>query len=134
MEGDVMKSLVLFYTGFIGALGFWLGGFDNLTHAFLVFISIDYITGVIGALINKRLNSEVGVKGIGKKLLMILSVIVAVELNKLIPSVPIREIILFFYIANEGISILENIGKFVPVPEKFRDYFEQLNEREGSHE
>lgn len=130
LVGDVMKIPFLLYTAFISAFGVWLGGFDALTHAFIMFIIIDYISGVVGALINKKLSSEVGFKGIGKKILMILSVIVAVELNKLIPNIPIREMVLFFYIANEGISILENIGKFAPVPEKFKEYFAQLDKGE----
>lgn len=110
----------------IGLLGGFLGGFDKLTHAVILFMIIDYITGVLIAFYNKNLSSEIGFKGIIKKIFILLTIGVAVEVNKIVPDIPLREMILSFYVANEGISILENICKINTVPRKLKEVFLQL--------
>lgn len=109
-----------------GLCTLFMGKHDIVSHVLLMLMIFDYSTGLVGAFINKKLNSRVGFVGIAKKVLILLTVAVAVEINKLIPDVAIREMVIYFYIANEGISILENICKFIDVPEKMKVYFEQL--------
>ena len=116
----------------IGLFGGFLGGFDKLTHAVILFMIIDYLSATLIAIYNKQLSSEIGFKGIIKKIFILLTIGVAVEANKIIPDVPLREMILSFYIANEGISILENICKINTVPQELKQVFLQLrgeNER-----
>ena len=110
----------------IGLFGGFLGGFDKLTHAVILFMIIDYLSATLIAIYNKQLSSEIGFKGIIKKIFILLTIIVAVEANKIIPDVPLREMILSFYIANEGISILENICKINAVPQELKQVFLQL--------
>lgn len=116
----------------IGLFGGFLGGFDKLTHAVLLFMVIDYMSATLIALYNKELSSEIGFKGIIKKIFILLTIGVAVEVNKIVPDIPLREMVLSFYIANEGISILENICKINAVPQSLKQVFLQLrgdNER-----
>ena len=110
----------------IGLIGGFLGGFDKLTHAVILFMIIDYLSATLIAIYNKQLSSEIGFKGIIKKIFILLTIGVAVEANKIIPDVPLREMILSFYIANEGISILENICKINTVPKELKQVFLQL--------
>ena len=116
----------------IGLLGGFLGGFDKLTHAVILFMIIDYLSATLIAIYNKQLSSEIGFKGIIKKIFILLTIGVAVEVNKIVPDIPLREMVLSFYIANEGISILENICKINTVPQELKQVFLQLrgdNER-----
>lgn len=116
----------------IGLFGGFLGGFDKLTHAVILFMIIDYLSATLIAIYNKQLSSEIGFKGIIKKIFILLTIGVAVEVNKIVPDIPLREMVLSFYIANEGISILENICKINAVPQELKKVFLQLrgdNER-----
>lgn len=106
----------------------FFGGNDKILHAVIFFMICDYLTGVIASIILKQVSSNIHFRGFLKKMLMLITIAIAVELNKLIPDAPLREIVIYFYIANEGISILENICKFIPVPDKMKDYFLQLRE------
>ena len=116
----------------IGLFGGFLGGFDKLTHAVILFMIIDYLSATLIAIYNKQLSSEIGFKGIIKKIFILLTIGVAVEVNKIVPDIPLREMVLSFYITNEGISILENICKINAVPQELKQVFLQLrgdNER-----
>ena len=116
----------------IGLFGGFLGGFDKLTHAVILFMIIDYLSATLIAIYNKQLSSEIGFKGIIKKIFILLTIGVAVEVNKIVPDIPLREMVLSFYITNEGISILENICKINAVPHELKQVFLQLrgdNER-----
>lgn len=127
---DVLKSIV---SGIIGVAGFLIGEFDGLYKALLVLIIADYITGVIVAIVKKQLSSEVGAKGIAKKILMLIVVAVANVLDVQIigGGAGLRNITIIFYAANEVISLLENTGKLgVPYPPKLLDVLEQLKNRE----
>ena len=110
----------------IGLFGGFLGGFDKLTHAVILFMIIDYLSATLIAIYNKQLSSEIGFKGIIKKIFILLTIGVAVEVNKIVPDIPLREMVLSFYIANEGISILENICKINVVPDELKKVFLQL--------
>lgn len=110
-----------------------LGGWDKWLAALIALIVIDYITGVIKASMNKCLSSEIGFKGIGKKVLILLCVGTAVVVQRT-TGVPIREIVICFYVANEGISLLENMAEFIPIPEKLKAMLLQLREpKEGKN-
>lgn len=104
-----------------------LGGYDGLLKTVLALTVIDFITGVLQGIYNKKLNSEYGFKGIIKKVFIYLTIAVAVIIdNWLHNSIPLREIVITFYICNEGISVLENIGKVIVYPKKLQEFFEQL--------
>lgn len=118
----------------IGALlGVFLGGFDGFLYALIVFVIIDYITGVVVGIAEKKLSSEIGFKGIARKVLIFLLVAIAhiVDTKVLGSSSAIRTAVIFFYISNEGISILENTAKLgLPIPRKLKETLDQLNEED----
>lgn len=117
----------------IGGIAWYLGGFDSLLIALLVFIVADYLTGVILAILEKKLNSKIGFKGIAKKVMILVFVGLASILDIYVigGSSPIREVVIAFYIANEGISIVENSAKIgLPVPQKIIDVLAQLKGEE----
>ena len=99
--------------------------------ALLAFIAIDYITGLMVAIVNKTLNSSVGFKGLAKKVFILLLVLIAniLDTHVMGGSGVVRGVVIAFYLANEGISILENAGKLgVSYPQKLKDVLEQLKE------
>ncbi len=113
-----------------GIIGFMLGGLDGMLHALLVFIILDYITGCLVAISTKQLSSAIGFVGISKKILIIALVGVAniVDAQIIGKGSALRTATIFFYIANEGISILENAGKLgIPIPKKLALIMKQLN-------
>lgn len=112
-------------------LGSFLGGYDGFLHALLLFIAIDYITGLMVAIVQKKLSSEVGFKGIFRKILIFGMVGVAhVVDSRIIGNGSIlRTATIFFYASNEGVSILENASLLdLPVPEKLKDVLAQLKD------
>lgn len=116
-----------------GCLGAFVGGFDGLLYALLAFVIIDYITGLGVAVINKKLSSEVGFRGIFKKILIFTIVGLAHLLDAQVLKIgdTLRTACIFFYLANEGISILENASKIgLPVPKKIRAVLDQLKEED----
>ena len=128
-----MKEFWRFIELVIAALGAWIGLFlgecDKLIIALVVFIVADYLTGVMRATIEKKLSSEVGFRGICKKILIFVMVGIANVLDTKVIGVPgvLRTAAIFFYISNEGISLLENaVAVGLPVPEQIRDVLEQL--------
>lgn len=125
--GEIMKISVIFNL-IINLVSYLLGGIDNLIIMLLIIMAIDYITGICKAIINKNLNSIIGIKGIIKKVGYLLIVALAVLIDKLLGnSSAIRILIIYFFIANEGISILENWSQMgLPLPQKLKQIFEQL--------
>lgn len=115
-------------------LGYFFGGFDVMMITLLVFMVIDYISGLINAIIKKKVSSNIGFKGIAKKVLILL-LVGSVNLLGIATGIEgLRYIIISFYLANEGISIIENASKLgVPIPQKIKEILEQLKEGE-SHE
>lgn len=113
-----------------GFIAKFLGGFDSLIITLVTLIVIDYVSGVIGAIYEKKLSSTIGYRGIIKKVFMLLVVGVAVALQRIMPdAVPLREITILFFIANEGLSVLENSAKIIPLPQKLKDVLLQLQEK-----
>ena len=115
-----------------GFMGWFLGGFDGFLYALLVFVIIDYFTGIMLAVIQKKLSSEVGFKGIFKKVLIFCLVAIGhiIDTHLLKQGSIIRTAVIFFYLSNEGISILENAALIgLPVPQKLKDILEQLKDK-----
>lgn len=114
--------------GFLGGvLGFMFGGFDVLLYALIILVVLDYITGFAKGVYTKTLSSETGFKGLIKKSIIFVVVVVSVVLQRVLNNaVPLSEITLMFFICNEGISILENSAEFVPIPQKLKDVLLQL--------
>ena len=120
-----------------GWLGYFLGGCDGLLYALIAFVVIDYITGVLCAIYDKTLSSAVGFKGICKKVLIFLMVGIGHILDtKVIGTGSVlRTAFIFFYISDEGISLIENAAHLgLPIPQKLRDVLEQLHNRAEKEE
>lgn len=114
-----------------GWVGWFFGGLDGLMYALIVFILMDYVTGVIAAAIKRELSSEVGAKGIAKKVGELILVGVGNVLDRQIlqHGAAMRTLVIFFYVANEGLSILENLGRIgVPYPKQLKDFLKKLKE------
>ncbi len=115
-----------------GWLGWFLGGCDGLLYALIAFAVVDYITGVMCAVADKKLTSKVGFKGICRKVLMFLLVGVAniLDVQVIGTGSVLRTAIIFFYISNEGVSLLENSARLgLPIPQKMKDVLAQLHDR-----
>ena len=127
-----MKNLISTGLGAIlTTVIYLLGGLDIALKSLLILIVIDYLTGVGMAIYNKKLNSKIGAKGIVKKVMYLLVVAVAVVIDNLTgESGVIRTLVIYFFVANEGISIIENLGKMnIPLPQKLLDTLEQLKKK-----
>lgn len=108
---------------------YYVGGADGLIYTLLALVTADYVTGVISAIIHKELNSKVGFKGIAFKILIFVLVGLSnlVEVNVLKTNGVLRSAVILYYIANEGISIIENAGEIgLPIPKKLLNVLEQL--------
>ena len=115
-----------------GWLGYFLGGCDGLLYALLAFVVLDYITGVMCAVSDKKLSSAVGFKGICRKVLIFSLVGIGYLLDTQIfgETGVLRTAIIFFYLSNEGLSLVENAAYLgLPIPEKLRKVLEQLHDR-----
>lgn len=115
-----------------GWLGYFLGGSDGLMCALMIFVAIDYVTGVMCAIADHTLSSEVGFDGICRKVLIFLLTGVANVLDVYVigNGSVIRTAVVFFYISNEGVSILENAAHLgLPIPEKMKAVLKQLHDR-----
>lgn len=134
---EFWNTIQLIFTAIGGWLGWFLGGCDGLLYALIAFVAIDYITGVMCAVIDHRLSSEVGFKGIFKKVLIFLLVGVAniIDVQVIGTGCVLRTAVIFFYISNEGVSLLENAAYLgLPVPEKIKTVLEQLHSRSESED
>ena len=119
--------------GFIGGgMAYVLGGWDILLWTLTAFVVLDYVTGLIRAAKMKELSSEIGFWGLVRKIMIFVLVIVANLLQQLInESIPLREIVIMFFISNEGISLLENASIFIDVPDRLTDTLLQLRDNEA---
>lgn len=129
---EFWNMIQLLFAGIGGWLGYFLGGCDGLLIALLLFVITDYITGVMCAIADKKLSSAVGFKGICRKVLIFLLVGIAniLDVQVIGTGSVLRTAIIFFYISNEGISLLENAGYLgLPIPEKIKTVLEQLHDR-----
>ena len=129
---ELWNTVQIIFAAVGGWLGWFLGGCDGLLYALLAFVVIDYITGVMCAIVDKRLSSEVGFKGICKKVLIFALVGIGHILDTHIigSGSVLRTAVIFFYISNEGVSLLENATHLgLPVPQKIKVILEQLHDR-----
>lgn len=132
MMKEFWNTIQIIFMGVGGWLGYFLGGCDGLLYALVVFVVVDYITGVMCAINNKSLSSAVGFKGICRKVLIFLLVGIAnvLDVQVIGTGSVLRTAVIFFYISNEGISLLENAGHLgLPIPEKIKVVLEQLHDR-----
>ncbi len=134
---EFWNMIQLAFAGVGGWLGYFLGGCDGLILALLAFVVIDYITGVMCAIADKKLSSAVGFKGICRKVLIFLLVGIAniLDVHIIGTGSVLRTAVIFFYISNEGVSLLENAGHLgLPIPVKIKAVLEQLHERAESED
>lgn len=132
MWDNVLRIIKLAFAGIGGFMSYIFGGFDSLLVALLSLMVLDYISGITKAIYNKKLNSHIGFKGLLKKVMIILVIVTVSILQKAISgAVPLRDVVLMFYLANEGISIIENLGAVIPIPERIKEFFEQLQDHNG---
>lgn len=130
---SVWNSIQAWLTVMGGWLGYFLGGLDGFLYALVAFVVIDYITGLMAAAVEKKLSSEVGFRGIFKKVLIFMLVGIGSIIDRQIigDGSVLRTAVIFFYISNEGISIIENSARIgLPVPQKLKDILEQLKTKE----
>ena len=126
-----LNTITMLLSIFGGIVVRLLGGLDQLLDVFLFLIIVDFITGWIKAIATKELSSRIGMLGIAKKVTMLFVVAVAVRVEKVVGNnLPIREMVLIFYIANEGLSFFENISTFIPMPKKLKELFIQLKNKD----
>lgn len=129
---EFWNAIQFVFTAVGGWLGWFLGGCDSLLYALIAFVVADYITGVMCAIIDHKLSSEVGFKGIFRKVLIFMLVGAAniLDVHVIGTGSVMRTAIIFFYISNEGVSLLENAGHLgLPIPEKLKAVLAQLHDR-----
>ena len=129
---QIWNGIQVAFTALGGFLGWFLGGVDGFLYALIAFVVIDYITGIMCAVVDKKLSSEVGFKGIFKKVLIFALVGIGHILDtRVIGSGSVmRTAVIFFYLSNEGVSLLENAAYLgLPIPQKLKSVLEQLHDR-----
>ena len=129
---EFWTSVQVVFTAIGGWLGWFLGGCDGLMYALIAFVVVDYITGIMCAIVDKKLSSAVGFKGICKKVLIFLFVGVAniLDVNIIGSGSVLRTAAIFFYLSNEGVSLLENASHLgLPVPNAIKEVLQQLHDR-----
>ena len=129
---EFWNTIQLIFAAVGGWLGYFLGGCDGLLYALIAFVAIDYITGVMCAISDKTLSSEVGFKGICRKVLIFLLVGIGhiVDAQVIGSGGVMRTAVIFFYLSNEGVSLIENAAHLgLPVPDKLKAVLEQLHDR-----
>jgi toxin secretion/phage lysis holin len=134
---DMIIAWCKIFLLFIRNISVWLfDGFDSLIYALIAFVAIDYITGIMLAIQRRTLSSQIGFKGISKKVLLFMVVSMGNIIDKYILGTgsTLRTLVIMFYLANEGISILENAGLMgLPIPEKLKNVIQQLNNNDNNN-
>lgn len=133
LEGTILRTVIIIlqaaFTGLGGFLGWYLGGWDGFLYALLAFVIADYVTGVACAIVDHQVSSAIGFKGITRKVLIFVLVGLAnlLDVYVLKESGVLRTAVIFFYISNEGISLIENAAQLgLPVPQALRDALASL--------
>ena len=129
---QIWTAIQTAFTALGGFIGWFLGGADGFMYALIAFVVIDYITGVFCAIADKSLSSEVGFKGICRKVLIFVLVGIGniIDVYVLADSSVLRTAVIFFYLSNEGVSLLENASRLgLPIPDKLKDVLSQLHDK-----
>ena len=129
---EFWNTIQLIFAGIGGWLGYFLGGCDGFLYALIAFVAIDYLTGVMCAIVDRKLSSSVGFKGIFRKILIFVMVGIGHTLDAQIlgGGDVLRTAVIFFYCANEGLSLIENAGHLgLPIPAKLKSVLAQLHNR-----
>lgn len=125
------NHITIFFSLLGGSIAWLLGGWDVLLWTLTAFVILDYLTGLAKAWKQKELSSEIGFEGLVKKVMIFTLVIVANFLQQLISeNIPLREIVILFFISNEGISLLENAALFINIPDELRNALIQIRDKE----
>lgn len=130
---EFWNAIQFVFTAIGGWLGYFLGGCDGLVVALVIFVVADYLTGVMCAISERKLSSEVGFKGICRKVIIFILVGIAnvLDVQVIGSGSVLRTAVIFFYISNEGVSLMENAGRLgLPIPEKLKAVLEQLHDKE----
>lgn len=129
----IWAKIQIAITAIGGWLGYFLGGLDGLMIALIVLMTLDYVSGVMCAVIDRKLSSAVGFKGVCKKvfILMLVGVAHIIDLHVVGTGSALRGAVICFYMSNEGLSLLENAAHIgLPIPDKLRDILAQLHDKE----
>ena len=129
----IWTKIQIAITALGGWLGYFLGGMDGLMIALIVLMTLDYVSGVMCAIVDRKLSSAVGFKGICKKvfILMLVGVAHIIDLHVVGTGSALRGAVICFYMSNEGLSLLENAAHIgLPIPDKLRDILAQLHDKE----
>ena len=129
----IWAKIQIAITAIGGWLGYFLGGLDGLMIALIVLMTLDYVSGVMCAIIDRKLSSAVGFKGVCKKvfILMLVGVAHIIDLHVVGTGIALRGAVICFYMSNEGLSLLENAAHIgLPIPDKLRDILAQLHDKE----
>lgn len=132
---DVANMMQYIFAALGGAIGAAMGGFDGFLYALIVVVGVDYVTGVMAGILNKELSSRIGFRGIFKKIVIFCLVAVSHIIDAYVigDGSVLRTAVIFFYLSNEGISILENAAHIgLPIPKKLKDMLEQIKEEDGN--
>ena len=132
---EFWNTIQLVFAAVGGWLGWFLGGCDGLLYALLAFVVVDYVTGIMCAVVDKKLSSAVGFKGIFKKVLIFTLVGIANIVDVQVLGTPgvLRTAVIFFYLSNEGVSMLENAAHLgLPVPDAIKTVLERLHDRSNT--
>lgn len=124
---DIYRMLVMWSATVVNAL---FGSIDGIFVTLIIFMTVDYITGVCAAIVNKKLSSRIGAKGLAKKfgILCIVAIAALIEKN-IVDMAALRDVVILYYISNEGISILENVSRIgIPIPKKLKDILRNIAE------
>ena len=129
---QIWTAIQTAFTALGGFIGWFLGGADGFIYALIAFVVIDYITSVFCAIADKSLSSEVGFKGICRKVLIFVLVGIGniIDVYVLGDSSVLRTAVIFFYLSNEGVSLLENASRLgLPIPDKLKEVLSQLHDK-----
>lgn len=126
----IFNSISIFIGLFGGFLCNLLGGGDMLLKTIVIMVILDYATGIIKAIYEKKLSSEIGFRGILKKIMIFIVIATAWTVQNLLGgAIALREIVIMFFIANESLSLLENAAVLIPIPEKLKETLLQLRDK-----
>ncbi|MBQ6233600.1 MAG: phage holin family protein [Clostridia bacterium] len=133
----IWTKIQIAITALGGWLGYFLGGMDGLMIALIVLMTLDYVSGVMCAIVDRKLSSAVGFKGICKKvfILMLVGVAHIIDLHVVGTGSALRGAVICFYMSNEGLSLLENAAHIgLPIPDKLRDILSQLHDKDRTND